>query len=174
MANAISSEAILKATGKDRETWFALLDTWGAPQRPHAEIADYLYKEQGVPPWWCQMVTVEYERARGLRALNQKTDGFAVSVSKVLPYPVEKVFEAWQDVPRRKWLPEDITITKQTENKTIRGKLLDDTRLSIGFYPKRDRVQVALQHEKLRNAAAVEKQRAFWKKAFERLEKYLG
>lgn len=173
-SRGISSEAVLKATGKDREAWFTILDAWGAAQHTHAEIAEYLHKDQDVSPWWCQMVTVEYERARGLRAAHQKSDGFAVSVSKVLPYPVEQVFAAWQDKQRKKWLPETITVTTQTANKTIRGKLLDDTRVSLGFYPKKEKVQVALQQEKLKSAAAVEKQRAFWKNAFERLQKYLG
>ena len=47
--------------------WFALLDGWGATDHSHTEIARWLNTEHGVPGWWSQNITVDYERARGMR-----------------------------------------------------------------------------------------------------------
>lgn len=173
--NNIGNAAVERATGKGWLDWFAVLDAWGAKNRLHAEIAEYLLAEQSVPAWWCQMVTVGYEQSRGLRVKNQKSDWFAVSVSKVFPYTAEQVYEAWQDGPRRKWLADDLTITTQTKPKSIRGKLPDGSRISVGLYPRRDgKVQLSMQQEKLKNQDLVEKQRAFWKQSFARLSSYLA
>lgn len=173
--NNIGSAAVKRATGKEWAEWFTILDAWGATKHSHTEIADYLYKEQKVPAWWCQMVTVGYEQARGLRAKHQKSDGFSVGVSRVMPYAAERVFEAWEDGERRKWLPEDLTITTRTKPKSLRAKLLDGSRLSLALYPKRaDKVQLTIQQEKLTSEKEVEKQRAFWKQSLDRLQAHLG
>ena len=52
-------------TGHDRAFWFAELDAWGAAGRPYREIADWLTTEQGLSAWWAQKLIVEYEEARG-------------------------------------------------------------------------------------------------------------
>jgi Domain of unknown function (DUF4287) len=60
------SDAVIQAnTGKRWDEWFAVLDRWGAAQRPHAEIARWVGEEHGVGGWWAQGVTVAYEQARG-------------------------------------------------------------------------------------------------------------
>ena len=55
------------ATGKGHGEWFGLLDAWGATDHSHTEIARWLNAEHGVPGWWSQNITVNYERARGMR-----------------------------------------------------------------------------------------------------------
>ena len=70
-----SDDAVKAKTGKTWAEWFALLDRWGAAAKGHQATATWLHDEQGVPDWWSQMVTVEYERARGLRAVGQRTTG---------------------------------------------------------------------------------------------------
>jgi hypothetical protein len=96
-----SDEAVVRATGRSRDEWFAILDEWGATARSHKEIARYLYDEQGVPGWWAQNVTVGYERARGMRAKHETTGGFQVSASKTVAVPVERLFEAVADHDER-------------------------------------------------------------------------
>lgn len=45
-----------------------------------------------VPGWYSQGITAAYERARGLRALNQRCDGeYEVSVSKVIATDTTRV-----------------------------------------------------------------------------------
>ena len=84
-APGISDAAVKARTGKGWAGWFATLDRAGAAQLPHREIAQILARRHRVPGWWSQMVTVEYERARGLRVRHQTTSGYSVAVSRTLP-----------------------------------------------------------------------------------------
>jgi len=87
------SDAAVKAkTGKDWAAWFKLLDAAGARSLEHRAIVTLLSKTHGVPGWWRQMVAVEYERARGLRQVHQKSDGFSVSASKTLAVALPDCF----------------------------------------------------------------------------------
>jgi len=41
------------------------------------------------------MLTVGYEQARGMRAVNQKVDGYSFNVSRTLPVSAAAIFDAW-------------------------------------------------------------------------------
>ncbi len=108
----ISDDVVLKATGKTWQQWFAILDTAGAKDMKHVDIARFVHTNYLSKPddehdginvatsggWWSQSVTVEYERARGLRAVNQQADGFLVSISKTVPGSVELLQNKWNSV----------------------------------------------------------------------------
>ncbi len=50
---------------------------------------------------------MSYERARGLRAVGERADGFAVSVQRTVAVPVARLFDAVVDPGERgRWLPE--------------------------------------------------------------------
>src|ERR687891_886255 len=107
---ATSDEAIRERTNRGWEEWFDLLDEWGAAERPHREIARWVAAQQGAQPlaWNVQAVTVSYERARGGRAVGEHADGFAITASKTVAVPVERLFDAFTDGSlRTEWLPED-------------------------------------------------------------------
>src|SRR3984957_18215421 len=88
----IGAEAVKAKTGKLLTEWFRILDALGAKKLPHKEIVNYLHEKEKVPAWWCQMVAVEYERARGLRELHQKSSGeFDAPPSRTLAAPLSKV-----------------------------------------------------------------------------------
>ena len=53
----MADAAVAAATGRDWAGWKDRLDSRGAADMPHAEIARLLHAE-GVPHWWSQMVTV--------------------------------------------------------------------------------------------------------------------
>ena len=74
-------EAVPAKTGTVWSEWFRLLDGDGATKLSHKDIAMHLRDKYDVGKWWCQRITVEYERARDL---HRKTDDFAVSVSKTI------------------------------------------------------------------------------------------
>src|SRR5690242_12377499 len=83
---ATSDEQIRRRTGHGWEEWFAMLDEWGAADRPHREIARWLADRQGIHPlaWNAQAIASSYELTRGLRAVGEKGDGFAITVSKTV------------------------------------------------------------------------------------------
>jgi hypothetical protein len=132
----MSDEAIRRATGKGWDEWFALLDAWGGTAHNHTEIARHVYETYGIDGWWAQGVTVGYERARGMRALHERPDGFSMNASKTFPVPLARLFAAFvNDDERTHWL-EGIALRTRTsqENKSARFDVLPgDTRLAVYF-----------------------------------------
>jgi len=173
-----SDEAVKAKTGKVWAEWFAILDKAGAKKMPHKEIAFYLRDKQGLPSWWCQMVSVAYEHERGIRQKFQKCDGvFSASGSRTLAVPLTKAYSAWIDEKlRRRWLPDaPMEITTATPGKYVRAKWEGDTRLSVGFYTTPGgKTRVAVDHEKLANSKQCLKMKSYWTSALERLESMLA
>lgn len=169
----IGDEALKAKTGKTWAEWFAVLDKAGAAKMNHTEIADYLYKDQGCPGWYNQMVAVGYEQVHGLRQKHEKPEGYEISVSRTIGASAPVLFRAWNDArSRRAWLAEDITIRKATPSKSMRVTWSDGkTSLDVHLYPKGNgKCQVVVQHAKLPNAKAAEKMKAYWSKALDRLQ----
>ena len=174
-AKPIMTDGGIKAkTGKDWTHWYAALDKAGATGLDHKGIVAVLNGTMKVGPWWGQMIAVSYERARGIRAVNQKCDGeFSVGVTEVMPVGLSELFDAATDpTTRKKWFPAGaFEETSKTRNKYWRGKWKKDGRLEVGFYAKGPgKAQIALQSNKLAGSAAVESERAAWKKALEKLQ----
>lgn len=103
---AVSDTSIRRKTGHGLDHWFAVLDAFDPRAQGHTDRARYLYEEHGVPGWHSQGIAVAYERARGLRAINQACDGsFQVSVSRAVAAPLQAVVEAiGQAKQRAAWL----------------------------------------------------------------------
>jgi len=102
------SDAVVKEkTGCTWKAWVGALDYHGAAKMSHAEIAKLIKTEFEVGSWWTQMVTVGYERIKGLRARGQQRDGtFGATKSRTFNVPVETLFNAWKDATtREQWLP---------------------------------------------------------------------
>ena len=166
---ATSDDAIRERTGRGWEEWFDLLDEWGAADRSHRDIARWVADQLGVEPlvWNAQAITGSYERARGGRAIGQHADGFRVSASKTVRVPVERLFDAFVDDDlRATWLPDaDLHERTATRPKSARFDWNGDgTRLHVTFAPKGDdRSSVSLSHERLVDATARERMKAYWK-----------
>jgi hypothetical protein len=172
-APRMSDEAVKSKTGKTWKDWFAILDKAGARKMNHQEIVKYLNSEQGVGPWWQQMVTVSYEQARGLRAKHQKPGGFEISVSRTVKAPLAKVFKSFaNERARGLWLSENgLTIRKSTPNKSLLITWIDGkTSVQVSMLSKADdKSQLVVQHSKLPNAAAATKLKTYWSKQLDRL-----
>jgi hypothetical protein len=174
---AMSDDAVKAKTGRDWYSWFKVLDKEKAHTLPHKDIATLLYEKHEVPGWWSQIVTVEYERARGLRDKHEQTGGYSVAVSKTLPVDLGRLYRAFADAKMRKrWFPKgEVEPTSATKNKYWRGKWNGLARLEVGFHAKgAGKSQVAIQVNKLARKPDVEAQRAAWKKALEKLAEILS
>jgi hypothetical protein len=163
----MSDEAIRNRTGRGWEEWFDLLDEWGAAERSHTEIARWVARQRGVNGWSSQSVTVSYERARGGRALGEHADGFAITASKTVAVPVERLYEAFVNGSRRKrWLPDGkLRVRTSSKPKSARFDWDDgDTRVNVGFTAKGDdKSTVALEHSRLANAREAERMKTYWR-----------
>jgi hypothetical protein len=161
------SDAAVKAkTGCNWERWVKALDYKQAHTWSHGEIAQYVHKTYKIPGWWSQMVTVGYERIKGLRVIGQRRDGgFEASKSKVVAAPVSRLYRAWRDARlRARWLPDvSPVIRTATRNKSMRVSWPDGTRVDVGFLAKgRAKSQVAIQHGRLPDRAAVTRTKEYW------------
>lgn len=174
---AVSDEAVRKATGKDWKQWFTLLDKQGAQKLAHRDIAALIHSKYVDSQWWSQMVTVCYERARGLRELHQSADGFVANVSKTFNGSLDQLYQAWHDATQRAdWLAaQGIEITKSNVNKSMRMLWNDGvSRVVVNFYPKgKGKTQVTIDHSRLESAAQVAKTKSSWKESLEQLQKKL-
>lgn len=171
----VSDEAVAAKTGRTWDEWLEALDARGCATMAHKEIVAVVGGDFGIGPWWQQMVTVGYERARGLRETNETTDGYQVGASKTVAVDVTDLWKAWEDARRRKrWLPDTFTVRKATAPKSMRITWNDGSDLQVLFYPKGDgKSQVTVDHRKLPDAPRVQAMRAFWKERLDTLKTQL-
>jgi hypothetical protein len=166
---ATSDESIRQRTGRGWEEWFDLLDQWGAAERTHREIARWVAEQQGIVPlaWNAQAVAGSYERARGLRAVGEHPDGFRASTTKTVAVPVERLYDAFVVAGERNgWLPDgELRMRKTTKPTSAHFDWGDDgSRVHVTFTAKAASSSTAtLSHERLGDAAARDRMKAFWR-----------
>jgi uncharacterized protein YndB with AHSA1/START domain len=160
------SDASIKAkTGCTWQRWTGALDYAGAHAWPHRRIAEYVHEKFKVGDWWAQTVTVGYERIKGLRAIGRRRDGtFEAAKSKTFGVSLARLYRSWSDSKlRAKWLPVVLTVRSASPQKYMRMTWPDATTVVVGFTKKSAaKSQVAVQHTKLSDRAAVTKMKAFW------------
>jgi len=190
----LGDAAAREKTGHGLDHWFGVLDAFGAAEKGHTASARHLFEAHGLPGWYCQGITVAYERARGLRAVNQSgAGGFQVSVSRVVPVPVAGVLEALRVKERREtWLrdadPELVSALRaglqgpKGRAFAVRGR--GDARLrykwgrsTVELYvqPRGEgKASVVASNEGLPAADLVEPRREAWKAALDALRLHLA
>lgn len=182
--------AVVKATGKSLGAWYALLDERGARSLPHSAIARLLRDEHGVPGWWSQMVTVEYEKHIGRRETGQSQSGeYTASRSRTLPGSPDDVLERWLER-----LPAEAAfdgvpyagepaISRTAKWRYWRVKLVDGSKVTVTVTAKAGKAGAAaaagasggvgasggassvlgVGHEKLAAKADAERWKVYWK-----------
>jgi hypothetical protein len=168
--------AMQKATGRSYADWFRILDDWGARERTHTEIASWLSGEQGVAGWWSQSVTVGYERARGRRAIHQMSGGYSVGANRTVACSADRLLAAAiAEGQRAGWLQENPTKRRNYQGLGIRFEWADPpSRVAIFVAEKApDKATISIQHEKLPDATAGERLKAFWRDQLNQLKSAL-
>jgi hypothetical protein len=166
---ATSDDAIRERTGRGWEEWFDLLDEWGAAERTHRDIARWVAEQLGLDPlaWNPQAITMSYERTRGGRAVGEHADGFAVTATKTVAVPVERLYDAVVDESARgRWLPDgELRERTATRPKSARFDWGEgDSRVLMTFVDKGGaKSTLAIQHERLPGAADADRMKAYWR-----------
>jgi hypothetical protein len=172
-----SDETLAERTGHSWEAWLADLQSWGAADQPHREIARWLMDEHGVDGWWAQTLTVRYEKHIGRRVLGQRGGVFAASATRTIDAAPERVFEAFVDEDlRERWLPDvELSVRTATAPRNARFNVGDGReRLIVGIEAKpNDRSTVSIEHERLPDAAATNSARARWRERLTGLKELL-
>jgi hypothetical protein len=164
-----SDEKIRARTGRGWEEWFATLDEWGAADRSHRDIARWLAEQMGIHPlaWNAQAITASYELTRGLREVGEKADGFAITASRTVAVPVDRLYEAVvSEAGRTAWLPDGrLSERTVTRPKSARFDWADGpTRVHVTFLPRGEsRSTVALEHRRLGDAGEADRMKTYWR-----------
>lgn len=169
-----SDAAVSAKTGRTWPEWLAALDAAGCASMDHREIVAVLRDRFGVGPWWQQMVTVGYERARGLRAVHQTSAGFQVSATKTVGADLASLWRAWTDPTwRARWLSDPLEVRKATEGKSLRLSWGDGSDVQVLFTTRPNgKSHVAVDHRKLQEARVGET-KGFWRERLGALQALL-
>lgn len=184
-ANGTVSETMcIERTGHGFDHWFAVLDRFGAAKHGHAASAKHLRQEHRVSAWYCQAITVSYERARGLRQVNQLCSGeFACSVSRVLPVDFATALKAVaRQGQRAKWLTDDAAeealshtrFRTKDDAATVRFDWLGAV-VELRISGRDDgRSSVAVDMRKLPDKPTMDRRRAQWRATLDGLRTHLA
>lgn len=171
------SDAVVKTkTGRTWAEWVRVLDEARASEMPHREIAQFV-SSLGTPGWWTQMVTVGYERIRGLREKGQRRGGlYEAGKSRTFNAPVETIYDAFANArKRRRWLNVKVAVRAAAHNKRMRLTWDDDTRVEITFTAKGSaKSVVTVVHQKLPNKPAADAMKKTWAEHLDRLAQLLA
>ena len=164
--------AVIKATGKAWDAWFAILEERGARSLPHADIAKLLHDDYGVPGWWSQNVTVAYEKSIGRRETGQRCDGdYSTSASKTLPGTPDEVLERWlarvAGVDELDGVPfaAEPGVSRTEKWRYWRVALTDGSKVAVNISAKAKGAAcvLAIEHDKLAGKPEAERWKSFWK-----------
>ena len=169
----MSDAAIREKTGCDWERWVKALDYARAYELSHREIAKLVKEKYDTPSWWTQMVTVGYERIKGLRERGQQRSGtFTMNRSRTFDVDVATLYEAWSDGRRRRrWLGETgVKVRTATASKSMRLQMPDGAIVAAGFYAKgKGKSSVALEQARLPDRETAERVKQRWSERLDAL-----
>ena len=160
----LSDKVLKEKTGCTWERWFKALDKQKAFEWDHTRIATFINEKYKVDGWWAQMITVGYERLKGLRARGQRRGGtWGADKSKTINAPIKAVFDAFTVGRRRsQWLPGVVLRTSQP-GKSARLGMPDGTIAAILLTAKGPgKTAVAVGQDNLPSKSASDGKKAFW------------
>jgi hypothetical protein len=121
------------------------------------------------------MLTVGYERIKGLRVKNQKADGFEISVSKTVAVNALQALAAFTEAPRLlAWYGQPLSLRTATPGKSARFDGPSSRGVVILWLTPKGphKTAVNLQHAQLTESEAPT-MRAHWKAALEKYKLYV-
>jgi hypothetical protein len=160
---------VTKATGRNWDQWFSLLDRVGMSNRDHKTIVAAVKAAGEKSGWWQQEITVQYERARGLRDIHQRSAGhYEISRLRTFTISDEELISFVTDGRKRgSWI--NVKLPKP-ERKVLSGNPLftfpwpgGKTTLMIVIEKKGPKkASITVVHRDLAGPAECEEKKAYW------------
>ena len=130
-----------------------------------------------MPGWYSQAIAVSYERARGLRAVGEGVNGFAVSASRTIDASRrDRVRRVRRAGVAGAWLPGvELVVRTTTPPRLARYDWEGgSSRLVLGIEALEDgRSRVGLSHERLADNAERDRLKPWWRERLTALKKLL-
>jgi len=179
MSENTKIESIERATGITWDAWLAFMDSIGAKDLSHHEIAtkvlERLMATTESPGWWAQSVTVAYEQYIGRRLPGQQPDGtFQTSVSRSTKFEMKLLMDAWtafaaDDQEIRNEVAGDARTSGTEKRLSWRAKLQDHTSVIVISEPKPDgSASIVVQHTGSQTQELNNEAKAKWLSIIER------
>ena len=176
-AAGVSTDAVMRRTGKSWDDWFEVLDNAGAETLDQRGVVAILAQKHGIGPWWQQMIAVGYESLRNKSDKPPAPDGFQINSSCTLDAPLPRVFRLWNDAGERaRWLADDRFVVRgATADKIIRARWGKGTsHVAVSFSEKSGRTEVSVDHHQIESRGAAEQMKAYWAKKLGLLDQALA
>jgi hypothetical protein len=176
-AAGVSTDAVMRRTGKYWDDWFEVLDNAGAHNLDQRGIIAILAQKHGIGPWWQQMIAVGYESLRSKAEKPPAPDGFHINSSCTIDAPLPRVFRLWNDAGERaRWLADDRFVVRGSgSDKVIRARWGKGTsHIAVSFAEKAGRTEVSVEHHQIESRAAAEQMKAYWAKKLGLLDQALA
>ena len=173
MSKPANTAAIAKGTGKPWQDWLAFLESIGARDLPHGQIARKVLDTGEASAWWAQGIAVAYEQHIGRRVRGQRNDGaFEVAVGRTVSGSTDDVLALWLDAMAGCEAVDGValagppTVSETAKWRYWRCALGDGSRLvaTIGHRGE-GKAGITVTVEGLADIADRERWRAYWKSA---------
>ncbi len=171
----MSDAAVVNATGLTWVEWARYLDDHDASALEHRDIVT-LALDKGVPPWWSQMVTVAYERFRGLREPGQRRGGgYDINKSRTVKVSHARLFAAWAPEARAEWLDVPLEDSTVSPPNSRRMKLPDGSTVALWFTEKGpEKCSVSVQVGGFPDRESADRERDLWHGRLDALVEWLA
>jgi len=177
MTRPANTAAFARATGRNWEQWLAFLDSIGARDLPHKEIAQAIFDTGDASGWWAQGIAVAYEQHIGRRQPGQRSDGaFEVSVSRSVSGTLDDALALWMgamkgmDTVDGVAMIDGATVSRSDQWRYWRCALGDGSRVTVTIGRKGDdKAVITVAQQKLGRAEHKERWRTYWKGVLGRL-----
>ena len=195
----VSTESVLKCTGKDWNQWVQLLTKVGALHWEHKQIVAFLKGKFKLGPWWEQGVATGFEMAIGKKIPGySKTNGFSMTATRTIKISAPELWkilfsqqglEIWlsplsefQAKPGQSFesslgaFGEIRTIKK---NRRLRMTWTEEewdrpSVLQVTLVPRpKEKSILVIQHEKIPNGRVRDQMRTHWKQVLGRLNEVI-
>ena len=163
MARQIGPEAIEKGTGRSFETWISIFGALESQPPTHQELVAAAIAA-GSRPWWCQMVSVAYERHISLKVLGQDVTGeFSVAVTSTRDADIDTLYARWIALVDTRTSFADVEIATGPDRSVSdkwrywRCGLTDESKVVVNVGEKQpSKSVISVQHEKLASKMVAE------------------
>ena len=167
----------MELIGKTWDEWYAILDAAGSREKPHSEIARWLWYDGGLAEngRLCQGITVTYERWIGRREIGQSCDGdYRTSASRTFPSgtitTIDSALETLLGVVKDRsefndvWFANEPAVSATEKWRYWKVNLADGGQMTALFWQQPNgRIQMTVQNGKLPDKATADHWKAYWK-----------